>query len=96
MEPVRELAQLLDGDQQLPLRAIEDGRGLLGSGPLLVGGEAQVHDERRQALLRAVVEVAQQPPPLDLGRLDQPRAGRAQAGAERLALRYDRGQEQGR
>ena len=50
-------------------------------------GEAERHRDRDEPLLRAVVQVALDPPPLRLGRLDEARARSLQLGEPRAQLR---------
>ena len=56
-QPVRELAQLLDRERQLVAGARDQRRRLLRR-RRAVGGEPEVHGERREPLLGAVVQVA--------------------------------------
>ena len=46
-------------------------------------GEAERHRDRHEALLGAVVEVALDPPPLGVGRLDDPSRGRPRSSSSR-------------
>ena len=74
MHAVRKLAQPADRELQLLARVLEELRRELGCIPRLRAREAEVDGEGDQALLRAVVEVALDPPPLEVGRLHDPRA----------------------
>ena len=81
-------------DSSLPARSIS--AAALGRRRRVLGGEPQVDRQRGQPLLGAVVEVAHDPPPLGVGRLDEAGARGAQALAERLSLGHDRGEAEGR
>ena len=60
-----------------------------GLHPRLLGTQRQVRRERHEPLLRAVVDVALEPLPFDVGGVDQPRARRPEPAGERLALADD-------
>ncbi len=63
---------------ELGHRLVEQLGGAVGVGLELAAHEAQVHRQRHQPLLGAVVEVALDPAPLLVARLDDPRPRRAQ------------------
>ena len=74
MDPASELTELLQTERELVARPREQ----LRRGCRVVGkprlGEAKAERERDQALLRAVVEVPLEPPPLGVAGLDDARA----------------------
>ena len=79
IDAVGELAQLVEGGRGLVAGRVQHPGELL----VTVGGragtrEAQVVRQREQPLLGAVVEVALEPAPLGVARLDDPRARHAQ------------------
>jgi len=74
MEAARQLAELLKGERELLARTAEDRRGSVRIDPELRLGEPEGERERDEALLGAVVEVPFEPPPLGVGRVDEPRA----------------------
>ena len=57
-----------------PLGSREERGAPLWGSLQLVAGFVQPEGERREALLRAVVEIALEPPPFRVGRVDEPRA----------------------
>ena len=67
MDPVREVAQLIDRELELDLGLLEDRRPLLRGAADAGGGAAQIDRKPGQALLGAVVQVALEPPALDAG-----------------------------
>ena len=78
MDPAGELTELLETERELVARLrdqLRRGRRILGQPRL---GDAKPELERDQALLRAVVEVPLEPPPLGVARLDDARARRGQ------------------
>jgi hypothetical protein len=78
MDAARQLAQLLDGGLRLLARLRDElGCGLrIGLEPLL--GEAERDGHRDHPLLRTVVQVALDPPPLGVGRREDALARAAQ------------------
>ena len=65
VDALRELADLIDRLLGVAAESSSStARASAGSESTRLGGEPQVHDEPHQLLLRAVVEVALDPPPL--------------------------------
>src|SRR5215218_4051129 len=79
MDAARELTKLLERDAQLAARSGQKLLGCLWIRGQLSLGEAQGERQRDESLLRAIVEIAFQPPPLLV-------AGGYQAGPRRLQL----------
>ena len=75
---MREVAQLLDGAPDLLGELVDHRLGGLGVVADQVAREPQVHRERDQVLLRAVMEVALHPAPLGVRGGHDPRPGLAQ------------------
>src|SRR5438034_9585248 len=76
MDPARELPQLLEGDRELYLGLVEEPLRELGIGCLALRCQSQLEGQRDQLLLRAVMEIPLEAPPLRVRRLDQPRPRR--------------------
>jgi hypothetical protein len=74
VDAVGELAQLVDRLRELALGRLQEPGGPRRIGSHLVAGQPQVDQQRRQPLLRAVVEVVLDPPALGVGGLDEPGA----------------------
>ena len=74
MDPVRELAQLVDGDLQLVGAPSSSGPPRVDAPRPTPLRAPELERERDQPLLRAVVQVALDPTPLLVGRGDDPRA----------------------
>ena len=68
MDAARELAQLLDGGLRLDARLGDELLRAVGIGREALLGEAERHGHRHHPLLRAVVQVALDPPALIVGR----------------------------
>ena len=79
MDPAREVAQLLQRGARRLARLGEVLLRLLGILLQLLLGQAEVHAERDEPRLRAVVQVALDAPQLGLGRLDGSGAASASA-----------------
>ena len=75
-----EVAQLGQRLLRLGVGLVEQLPRLVGVGGKSLAGHAEVHREGDEPLLRAVVEVALDPPALGLGRVDHPRAARLEDG----------------
>ena len=78
VDAARELAQLRQADASSSSSARVEQRRPSGSSSSRLRGEPQRERERDEALLRAVVEVALDPPARGVAGLDEPRARRAQ------------------
>src|SRR5205823_13484170 len=74
VDPARELAQLGEGERQLLVGAREQLQRLVVARGRALAGKAERERQRDEALLRAVVEIALEPPPLCVLRLDEPDA----------------------
>ena len=90
MDPERQVAQLHEGGLRFigcPIEAASDFRvaGLAEFGP----GDPQLEAQRDEPLLGAVMEVALDPPALEIPGLDDPCA----RGADLLELRFDLGRQ---
>ena len=91
----REVAQLGQRGAGLGAGLLEQGGGAVDvAGGQPCAGPAQLHGQRDQPLLRAVVQVALEPASLGLGRLDRRRPGAGDIGQPALELRVS-GAEQG-
>ena len=73
IDALRHVAQLLDRLVDLGTQALQQ-RAVLGSRQLLFD-KREMHPKREQALLRAVVQVALDAPPLGVPRFQDARAG---------------------
>ena len=73
IDPVRELAQLLERGVDLHGELGEDRVRALGIGGGELAGNLDVDGETEQVLLSAVVQVALDPPPFGVGRGDDAR-----------------------
>ena len=71
MEAPGKLAELLKRERELLARAGEDARCRLGLRPKLRLGEPQRERQRDEPLLRAIVEVPLESPPLGIGSFDE-------------------------
>ena len=93
MQAAREVAQLVDRRLGLHVGGDDEVADVLALGqpPL---GEAELHGERDQPLLRTVVQIALQPAALRVGRGDDARPGVLQRGDARGHLGIGRGAEQ--
>src|SRR5262249_36921430 len=80
VDPLGQLAKLLEGEGERLAGFAYECRGLTRALGQLGLEQAQRHRDRDETLLRAVVQVALDPPPLDVGRFDE-------AGTRRLKLR---------
>ena len=87
MDAAGELAQLVERSTQLRVGLGEELAGAVRLGAELRAGELQREPEREQPLLRAVVEVALEPPPLLVPGADDAGARRAQLGELGAQLR---------
>ena len=87
MDAACQLAQLLEGLVHLLARGRDQPDGFLGVDLDPVLGEAERDRQRHQPLLRAVVEVALDPPPRGVPGLDQPGARSGELLDARLELR---------
>ena len=103
VDALGELAQLAQrvGERRARLVEQRTGGGRVAVEPRV--GEPERHRDRHQPLLRAVVQVALDPPPLGLRGLDDPRARRAQLlepgaqlGLQALVLEREPGRRAGR
>ena len=86
MDAAGELAQLPDRDLDLCRGLVRrrDRLGVRAAFPAEPGPQqAQRQRQRDEALLGAVVEVALQPAPLGVGRLEDPRPGASKLGVGR-------------
>ena len=92
MNSVGELPQLVDRKLELLLRSREKRGAALGRSLQLVAGFVQPVGERREALLRAVVEVPLEAPAFGIRGVDEPGARSPQSRCERLTLGDDRGE----
>src|SRR4051812_40394494 len=97
MDAPRELAQLLERALQLGARGLEEPRARGRVGVELALREPELERQRDEPLLRAVVEVALEPPALAHRHLDEPGPRglqlldpRAQLGLEPLVLQLER------
>ena len=98
VDAARELAQLLQREREL-LRRVRRGsrRRAPGSERELALREAERERERDEPLLRAVVQVPLEPPPLGVGRLDEPHARAAELVLVPRALAHvEAGEQRGR
>ena len=86
MDAAREVAELLQRGARRLARLGQVLRRLLGILLQLLLGQAEVHAERDEPRLRAVVQVALDAPQLGLGRLDRAGAGLRQLLHARLVL----------
>ena len=71
MQAADELAQLGQGQHGLVVRRGDGLADGFGFGPETLAGHAEVHGQRDQPLLRAVVQVAFDPAAFGVGRGDQ-------------------------
>ena len=102
MDPAGELAQLVEARPELGARGVEQ-RGELRVARRAPAGEAELRPERDHPRLRAVVQVALEPPALVVPRAHEPRPRgpqlldpRAQLGGEALVLERQRRRRPGR
>ena len=70
MDPARELPQLLERLRELVAGARDQGLGRRGVATDVGADQPQLHGQGHQPLLRAIVQVALEPPPLGVARGD--------------------------
>ena len=80
MHAADQVPQLGQGRLGLDVRLVEEDPGALGVVAELRLGPAELHRQRDQPLLGAVVQVALDPPPLGLGRVHHPLAADLELG----------------
>ncbi len=93
MDSMSQIAQLVDRDQDVCLRILEEPGREVGFASRLLPGRSQLAGEHGQRQLGAVVEVVLQPPTLIIRHRHQTRPRLAQTPRNRLALRDDRREE---
>ena len=86
LDPLNQLAELVDRDEQLVVCGLERCGGGLGRLPRVARGQPEPGGERDEAPLGAVVEVALEPAPLVVRGEHDPGSRRADAPGELLAL----------
>ena len=87
MDAARERAQLLERAHDLGVGLVEELLDALASSPSAAARELERQPDPEQPLLGAVVEVALEPPPLGVPRLDDARARGAHLGQLGAQLR---------
>ena len=78
MDPLREVAEVVERDARLVLKLGQGDACPVGVASELVAGQSQAGDQGDQLLLDPIVDVALDPPALGLLRVDDPRPRRGE------------------